>query len=399
MKNTFKEYYRYSHEDLNKMRENALFVIDANILLNFYRYSSETKDAFINILKILKDKQQLWLPYQVWKEFYKNRFWVITTYQKSYDQISKTISEYFDKLKSDLNKYTDKHPSIDLELLLKPLDEQINNIKEEIERRKGNHPNLMQEDNILTEITNLFDGIVWEPFDEKQIKTIQKEGEIRYEKKIPPWFNDKKKDDITEKYGDLILWKEIINKAKNIKKDIIFISDDQKDDRWRKIEWKNIMPLPELKKEIFNEASTWFHILTWKMFLEQAQSRLNQLSISNKIIDEVKNIWEDKLSEINYIKILTELRTLSWDIINNIRQLSLTEKHKELLNILDELNRILGDLAQDEGEWNINQLWFYKNLLEHTTEWTGIYLWNIKWLPDLLRKLKQFKMYGETNKI
>ena len=110
MKNTFKEYYRYSHEDLNKMRENALFVI--------------------------------------------------ATYQKSYDQISKTISEYFDKLKSDLNKYTDKPPSIDLELLLKPLDEQINNIKEEIERRKGNHPNLMQEDNILTEITNLFDGIV-----------------------------------------------------------------------------------------------------------------------------------------------------------------------------------------------------------------------------------------------
>ena len=399
MKNTFKEYYRYSHEDLNKMRENALFVIDANILLNFYRYSSETKDAFINILKILKDKQQLWLPYQAWKEFYKNRFWVITTYQKSYDQISKTISEYFDKLKSDLNKYTDKHPSIDLELLLKPLDEQINNIKEEIERRKGNHPNLMQEDNILTEITNLFDGIVWEPFDETQIKTIQKEGEERYEKKIPPWFNDKKKDDITEKYGDLILWKQIINKAKNIKKDIIFISDDQKDDRWRKIEWKNIMPLPELKKEIFNEANTWFHILTWKMFLEQAKSRLNQLSISKTIIDEVKNIWENKLSEINYIEILTKLRTLSWDIINNIRQLSPTEKYKELLDILDSLNRTLGDLAQDEGEWNINQLWFYKNRLEHTAEWTGIELWNIEGLSELLRQLKQFDIQHDVNKI
>ncbi|WP_204277464.1 PIN-like domain-containing protein, partial [Escherichia coli] len=65
------------------------------------------------------------------------------------------------------------------------------------------------------------------------LAVLKKEGEDRYAKKIPPGYKDAKKDaGEFDKYGDLIIWKDMIGKAKADKRPILFISDDAKEDWW-----------------------------------------------------------------------------------------------------------------------------------------------------------------------
>ncbi len=75
------------------------------------------------------------------------------------------------------------------------------------------------------------------------------DGKIRYENKIPPGFKDAEKASKGEdsyyyfdglrferQYGDLILWKQLLLKASDENVDnIIFITDDSKEDWWYKI--------------------------------------------------------------------------------------------------------------------------------------------------------------------
>src|SRR5689334_9495786 len=53
----------------------ALVVVDANILLNLYRYNASTRDDLLGVLRRLGDR--LWVPHQVLREFWRNRLGVL----------------------------------------------------------------------------------------------------------------------------------------------------------------------------------------------------------------------------------------------------------------------------------------------------------------------------------
>lgn len=302
MKKIFREYYHYSEEEIQEMRKEWLFVLDTNILLNFYRYSQETKDMFIKVLNILKNRQQLWIPYQVGKEFHDNRIDIISTYEKSYSNIIKELDDNFSSLEWTLMSKYPKHPSIDIKDLLNPLKEAMEKLKKSILDKQKKHPSLLKEDLILEDINNIFEECVWSLPSEEEIKKYKKEWEQRYKEGIPPWFADKGKAE-EKRYGDLILWFQIIEKAKESQKNIIFVSDDVKKDWWIIKDGKKIMPLPALKKEILTKAKVNFHIYTWDYFLEESSKYLlNEgisLSISTEIINEAKEVRENNTSNID----------------------------------------------------------------------------------------------------
>src|SRR5687768_1341346 len=60
MRDMFAGYFRPSDEMLREAWSSSLLVLDANILLNLYRYSDSTRDQFVNVLRRTRD--QLWLP-------------------------------------------------------------------------------------------------------------------------------------------------------------------------------------------------------------------------------------------------------------------------------------------------------------------------------------------------
>lgn len=305
MKETFKQYHQFTDEEFKQIRKDCLFVFDTNTLLNMYRYSRKTVDAYFKVLKELKEKKQLWIPYQVWYEFYENRIDVISEYEGSYDSVLLIL----EKAKKDIEESYKNHPFLDLNDIKKKMDIGLKGVEIGIRRAKSAHPKRIEKDDVLDQINNLFKDNIWPNYDEKTLETIKKEGKERYEKKIPPGYKDDKKTE-DKKYGDLILWYQIIDKAKESKKPIIFISGDIKEDWWLEKNGKRIMPLPQLKKEIFEKAGVDFHIYTADRFLEYYDN---------------KNIDKNTISEVRKIRELEEKRM-------ELRRRSLMERDRDIEN-------------------------------------------------------------------
>jgi hypothetical protein len=71
MRETFPGYYTPSDAEFKRLWTKSLFVLDANVLLNLYRYSSETRKKLIEILQRLDTR--LWVPHQAALEYQRNR--------------------------------------------------------------------------------------------------------------------------------------------------------------------------------------------------------------------------------------------------------------------------------------------------------------------------------------
>jgi hypothetical protein len=64
-----------SASELDSALRSALVVVDANVLLNLYRYNESTRDDLLGVLRALEAR--LWVPNQVLREFWRNRLGVL----------------------------------------------------------------------------------------------------------------------------------------------------------------------------------------------------------------------------------------------------------------------------------------------------------------------------------
>lgn len=283
MKNKFKHYLKYSETELKTLWNESIFVVDTNILLNLYRYTDETKDKFIKILEGFKDR--IWITSHSAQEYFNNRILVISDQENEYDKLLKSLNN---EIKNPLNNK--RRPPHISEETSKKFFEIIENVENELISTKNTISNKIHDDKILVQILSIFDKRVSEEFNDEQLNKIYKEGEERYTKKIPPGFADNKKGGI-EKYGDLIIWKQMIELSKKLEKDVIFVSDDKKEDWWLSNNGKTIMPHPLLVKEFYDETKKKFHIYTAENFMRFGSNFLHQI-IDNNVFEEVKDVRE-----------------------------------------------------------------------------------------------------------
>ena len=145
---------------------------------------------------------------------------------------------------------------------------------------------------------------------EKKWKTASGKGfgvNHRYEHSIPPGYKDKNDKIGFQIFGDLIIWKQIIEYASEIQKPIIFICNDLKED-WCYIDGtteKRIKsPREELIKEISDEANIDFWMYNLAQFLYKSNEYL--FSSSETIIDDDKISKFSRLLQEN--KILKKIK-------------------------------------------------------------------------------------------
>src|SRR5262249_7123906 len=146
------------------------------------------------------------------------------------------------------------------------------------------------------QITELFNGKVGAKLEEKRLAGIYQDGAKRYEQKVPPGYKDAEKGD-TRQFGDLVIWNEILEKAKNVKRPIIFITNDTKEDWWWKHGQFTVGPRPELIQEMVVFASVRFYMYNVERFLSEAQKRVDTKVESaevKKAAEEFKEIEEKR---------------------------------------------------------------------------------------------------------
>ncbi len=215
MRKTISEFLEPKDDQKAIIWNQATFVFDTNVLLNLYRYTSSTRTALLEALKNLKS---VWLPHQVIIEFMNRRsevvFETVNRYEKLQDNCTTLVNEIVNQLR--LSKTDDS------------IIEFSNFTKEWLDKKKNDdlivtHPN---DDVILNDLLYVFDKNTGNEFTEKQLDKIFSEGKDRYANQIPPGYKDCSKDSPNRIYGDLILWKQIIDFARDSKKDIVFITHD-----------------------------------------------------------------------------------------------------------------------------------------------------------------------------
>ena len=111
-----------------------------------------------------------------------------------------------------------------------------------------------------------------------------KEGEVRYRNLVPPGYEDappfesKKKG--LQRYGDLIVWKEILRYAKEKKKPVLFVCNDLKNDYYHYEGRKSTnIPRHELIKEFQDETGQLFWMYSLKDFINKLEEKYKDTTV------------------------------------------------------------------------------------------------------------------------
>lgn len=342
MKNTFKEYYLPEEKEFREIWGKCLFVPDANVLLNLYEYSYKTCQEFIELLRKLENR--VWIPHQVGLEFQRNRLRVIknqldiTNRTKGLIQSLKETAEEEARKKLNIRH----HPFLDVQAYINMIIKELSTIEDKLEEEVKKHPDLSKTDFIRDEVTNIFNGKVGVPYDPPKIAEIYKKGEQRYANNIPPGYEDARGADKKEGraiYGDLVLWLQLIDKAKEEGKPIILIGDDNKEDWWWKAGGKTIGPRPELIEEMRREGGVGFWLYNSDRFSEYANVYL-KTKINQQSIDEIRDVKIKNEEQKEQIQEAARTRYADYtgsiyDMINRhgARNLALVMNKSSLLNI------------------------------------------------------------------
>ncbi|MEM8637276.1 MAG: PIN domain-containing protein [Cyanobacteria bacterium P01_G01_bin.54] len=284
--------------DRQELWEKAFFVFDTNCLLDLYRESEESAKEFIRILNWLKEKKRLWIPYQVFLEFLTNREEdVVRGEQESFERtkiaLGKWVKSQENSLKNSIQgRYLSKKITSLLEGKLIKLNDfvkmLVSEVEEEVDKIRNQYSISLDDDWILEEVLNTFNDCAGDPYSEKDLEAIYTEGKSRYASEVPPGFKDKDKEPEQKKYGDLVIWKQILDFSKEKGYSIIFVTRDGKEDWWHKRDGEKHGPRYELRMEFQKYTSRFFWMYSKKSFLDNMPEYLG-IEVDEELIKETEN--------------------------------------------------------------------------------------------------------------
>ncbi|MFJ7369374.1 PIN-like domain-containing protein [Lysinibacillus sp. NPDC098008] len=308
-------------EDLKEFIDKGKYivVVDSCILLDFYRYNSKTAQEILNNLEYLGDK--VWIPHQVYIEFKRNFASILGPNHNKYKNIPKSIASNVKDFENKLNrliKAYDKYnfPKVNelgekIKQHLISIENEANQYKEEIKTEMELMSELLRTNKILEYVENLKNqGQVGIPFSPTRILSIVDEGRKRFDLNIPPGYKDINKSEIVKEdlkvvdplapFGDLIVWKALIAKAKVDKVNVIFTTSDSKPDWWELDSNKNILsPREELIAEFIEETEgeVEFLMLPMKEFINKFSLISNISSLYSNVELSANEILQERLWE------------------------------------------------------------------------------------------------------
>ncbi|MCY9003291.1 PIN-like domain-containing protein [Peribacillus frigoritolerans] len=336
LKKLFPGFYSPSEQEFEHIKDECTFIFDTNVLLNLFRYPDKPREMLLKIFKGISNN--IWIPYQVGMEYHYNVIDEIVSQNKAYDSLIRSLNDKYEKMREDFEKYAQRHTNLQMdEDLLDEVKKSLDKLISDLQDQKSQHPNLF---NLQNELSSIIGDKVGKPFTEDELKALYEICDKRYEMRIPPGFKDVNKGDekrvhnsieYTNKYGDFILWRQILNYfSENKYKSVIFITDDTKSD-WFK-SFKGIKkPHPELLQEFRKECEeSTLYIYTTKEFLKYA-SNLTGLKLEQEEIDEVVKGIDDYKKKKDSIEYEEEIENITVEeIIEDIPSYkSLNDKQKK----------------------------------------------------------------------
>lgn len=282
MKKYFSGYYRLPEGDFKYLWDNAFFVFDASVLLNLFRYSEKTAQSLINLFTGFKER--LWLPYQSAKEYHENMLKIISQEESRVEHALEALRLLLLVIRENQN-----NPYVvgNVSRLMKNLAAELEKAGERKPKPPPTHP---FEHSLSAQLATLYEGKVGPPFSVNKREEIYLIGEERSYKNIPPCHFTIKNKDLDIKYGNILLWMQLLDQVESTVKPVIFVSGEEKK-AWFKQDGngKYIIPHPLLINEFKAEKDTPFWIYTTTQFLEGLEQAFN-IKVPLSIYQEIKKI-------------------------------------------------------------------------------------------------------------
>jgi hypothetical protein len=284
-------YRTVTEDDYRSLFSSGMIVLDANSLLNLYRYHAETRAVLLEVLARLKDR--LWIPHQAMREFHDGRIFVIDSRS---EETAHAIAE-IDKCGAELEKQIRTWgrriglQEAGIENLAKPIKEAASRIVGEIgslgaDSTFGEAQDTAK-DPVVESLSHILAQCVGAPLSTDDLREVRKEAKQRITEKRPPGWKDAGKRENAE--GDYIIWYQTLQEAKVRGVDVLFTTGDVKEDWWRRERGESKGPLPELVHEMHAVAGVRLFMLRPESLLFHA-GKLLGISVSKESVQDVQRV-------------------------------------------------------------------------------------------------------------
>ena len=274
-----------SSADLDAALREAVVAIDANVLLDLYRFRPQTSRDLIKTLRSLGDR--LVVPHQALREFWNRRQHV----QDSPSAATKAATDALDKssrsIRDALATWAKAVGVDDHELsgLIARVNDSLGELKGDIENVSQAPSAERGEDPILEQLEEILTGRVTSSLSPEEWAECVAEAKRRIEAEEPPGYMDadKQDGDLPEGgAGDYLVWYEATRYAKEQDRDLLIVTRDQKQDWWWRQKTDFIGPRPELTLE--------YHQLTGRrLFLMRPADLLARASVLDVEVDRASS--------------------------------------------------------------------------------------------------------------
>ncbi|MDG4823278.1 PIN-like domain-containing protein [Asanoa sp. WMMD1127] len=254
----FEGYFIHGSPDVDRALTSALIAVDANVLLNLYRYNERTTEDLLTIFD--KIGHRLVIPHQAMREFHRNRLAAIGNPAGAAQDLRNTLDRNQRSASDALARWAKQVALDDQELsrLQDGVGEAFDRLREAVDRGEPNRVRAdspAAEDRVLRRLEVLLDGRVLScPSDEADLIV---EGNRRVEAQVPPGYLDADKGDVNAEgaAGDFLVYRQACDEATQRGLDLVIITGDEKEDWWWRHRNVAIGPRHEMVKEFFDRSN------------------------------------------------------------------------------------------------------------------------------------------------
>lgn len=341
MKTHYPGFYKPTDETFAELWQNATVVFDTNVLLDLYRVSNETAKKLIEMIAYFANKDRVFIPCQVAMEYHRNLLETILMQKAKYSDALKCLKDFERKISEKRN-----HPYLTAKLKER-FSSLLTDIESSFKEQTNKIEKIITQPSIKDELATLLDGKVGDGFSKEELDKIREEGAIRYAAKIPPGFKDADKSSDNQ-YGDLVIWKEVLEFAKQQQVGIIYVSSDVKDDWYLRLHGITYGPHPDLIKEFETYTNQSIYLYSLDLFLIEANKQ-KVADIPRASLDEVENVIRTK-RDIDLGSLLNPtLMQTNRDLKNDDAQSSFdwSNLSNEIFKSKKALENVTGSLVKD----------------------------------------------------
>jgi PIN like domain len=287
----FDTYKTLTSADYSALFKSGLITLDANTLLDLYRYHAETRQALLDTLARLEGR--LWVPHQAMLEFFENRISVIESRAEEAEQVIEDLQKKEIDLESVVRQWANRtgFPKEKSGAMIDTIRVTVNTVAAQIGDHVSDDSISQAEDTakdpVLASLNSILQKSVGAPLPDAELLSAMKEAKQRIIDKRPPGWRDANKRRNPE--GDYLIWYETLREARCRQADVLLVTGDVKDDWWRKEHGEARGPLPELAYEMRETAGVRLFMLRPESLLIHARDIL-KIRVSNDAVEDAQRV-------------------------------------------------------------------------------------------------------------